>query len=94
MADKYSLSGRTFYRWRSSARRFEFMPPDHTLIGQENEDANRTDPHLNAVVRQFIVNLARAEGHPLSIRFHDAYRRDLFGLDEDVEHAILLPPHS
>ena len=89
----YNLNARTFRRWRSNATRFDFIPPDHALIGREHEHANRTDPHLNAVVRKLIVNAARAEGHPLPIGTSDAYQRDLFGLDEDVEHETFLPPY-
>ena len=89
----YNLNARTLHRWRSNATRFEFIPRDHALIGREDEDSNRKYSHLNAVVQQFIVKLARAEGHPLPIRTRDAYRSDLFGLDEDAEHDIFLPLH-
>ena len=44
-------------------------------------------------MRQFIVKLAPAEGCSIPNRIRDAYRHDLFGLDEYVQHEIFLLPY-
>ena len=87
----YNLHERNFRRWRANTERYDPVPLEHALIGRDNEDANASNQHVNAVVRQFITAVARCEGHPLPIRARDTNQRDLLRIDDCIEHDLFLP---
>eukprot|EP00171_Calliarthron_tuberculosum_P022662 IDg22662t1 len=88
----WDVNVKTFEMWASCLPRYDPAPPQHALVDRNEERANAYNAEMNDNLVQFIMDVAREDGHPLPIRVRTSDGGEVDDVDVRLPDVVYLPP--